>query len=111
MPQGFIYLTDLASQIKDIPPDTIVSKTLENNDSFKAVLFGFAAGQELSEHTASMPAILEFISGEAELTLGGKTMTAQPCTWVHMEANLSHSIKANVPTIMLLILLKTGKEG
>jgi len=29
------------------------------------VVFGFAQGEELSEHTASMPAVLHFLQGEA----------------------------------------------
>jgi quercetin dioxygenase-like cupin family protein len=38
---------------------------LYNDDRLKAVAFGFAQGEELSEHTASMPAILHFLLREA----------------------------------------------
>ena len=107
----FTVFSDLAAELKEVPTDLIVSKTLENNDSFKAVLFGFAAGQELSEHTASVPAILNFVSGEFDLTLGDKMLTAQPCTWVHMAAVLKHSLVARTPGTMLLILLKSGESG
>ncbi len=43
-----------------------------------SVLFGFAQGEELSEHTASMPAVLHFLQGEAKLTLGDDTVEASP---------------------------------
>jgi quercetin dioxygenase-like cupin family protein len=70
------------------------------------VLFGFAQGEELSEHTASMPAILHFLKGEAQLTLGSDQQQATPGTWVHMPAGLRHSIHARTPVVMLLLLLK-----
>ncbi|MFC1936585.1 cupin domain-containing protein [Chloroflexota bacterium] len=108
MTEKFTYFNDLATELEVIPEESIISKTLADGAEFKLVLFGFAPGQELSEHTASMPAILQFISGEAEITLGEDSMMAQPNTWVHMEANLPHSVRALTPVSMLLILLKGG---
>jgi ferredoxin len=89
-------------------PDSIVSRTLHGDDGVKAVIFGFAAGQELSEHTASMPATLVFLQGEADLKLGEDRMSAQPGTWVHMPPNMPHSITAKTPVVMLLLLLRGG---
>ena len=106
MSQSYSYLTDLAQQMPEIPPDSILSRTLFRDEHVKAILFGFAAGQELSEHTASTPVILHFVQGTARLTLGGDAMQAGPGTWVHMPANLKHSIKAKTPVVMLLVLLK-----
>ncbi len=101
-------LLRLDSLIPAIPPDSILSRTIHDDDQVKAVLFGFAAGQSLSEHTASVPAILHFLQGEADLTLGGETSSAQPGTWVHMPARLAHSITARTPVVMLLLMLKKG---
>lgn len=92
----------------DIPQAGIHSQTLHHDEQIKVVLFGFAAGEELSEHTASMPALLQIISGQARLTLGDDTVEAAPGTWAHMAAHLPHSILAVQPTIMLLTLLKQG---
>lgn len=93
----------------EVPADGILSRTLHNDDAIKIVWFGFAQGEELSEHTASMPAILEIISGKAKLTLGEKTVEeAGPGAWVHMTAELPHSVYALEPTVMLLTLLKQG---
>ena len=105
MSQSFTRITDLAKEVEP-PDDGILTRTLYNDDNVKAVIFGFGQGEELSEHTASMPAILHFIQGEAMLTLGNETVEAQPGTWIHMAANVSHSVKANTPVIMLLLLLK-----
>lgn len=100
----YTYVKDLAAT--PIPEDGILSRTLHDDDRVRVIYFGFAAGEELSEHTASMPAMLHFISGEAALTLGEDTHTAQAGTWAHMPAHLPHSIKAETPTMMILTLLK-----
>jgi quercetin dioxygenase-like cupin family protein len=101
----YTHFTDLAKEVEP-PSDGILTRTLYNNDHIKAVVFGFGQGEELSEHTASMPAILHFILGKATLTLGDETVEAQPGTWVHMPANLKHSVKTRTPVVMLLLLLK-----
>ena len=105
MKSSYTHLLDLAKEVEP-PDDGVLTRTLLNDDVVKAVIFGFGPGEELSEHTASMPAILQFIQGEATLTLGEDTVAAQPGTWIHMQPNLKHSVKTTTPTIMLLLLLK-----
>jgi quercetin dioxygenase-like cupin family protein len=101
----YTLFLDLAKEVQ--PPDKgILSRTLFNDDRLKAVLFGFGQGDELSEHTASMPAILHFLQGEAKLTLADDTLDARLGTWVHMPKGLRHSIQAKTPVVMLLLLLK-----
>lgn len=92
-----------------IPDDSTISRTIYQDDQIKAVLFGFAAGQELSEHTAATPAIMHFVQGEARMTLGQEVVEAKPGTWVHMPARLPHSLQAHTPVIMLLLLLRGAR--
>lgn len=105
MTTPYAHITDLAKEAQ--PPEKgILSRTLFNDEKVKAVIFGFAQGEELSEHTASMPAILHFIQGEAKVTLGDDTLEAKAGTWVHMPTGQRHSIQAKSPVVMLLLLLK-----
>jgi quercetin dioxygenase-like cupin family protein len=105
MTTTYTHFSDLVKEVQ--PPDKgILSRTLFNDDRLKAVLFGFAQGEELSEHTASMPAALHFLQGEAKLTLGDDTQEARPGTWVHMPKGLRHGIQAQTPVVMLLLLVK-----
>jgi quercetin dioxygenase-like cupin family protein len=104
----YTYIANLAEQ--DIPADGILSRTLHNDDQVKVVVFAFGAGQELSEHTASMPAIIHVLQGEAQLTLGNDVVEGRAGTWVHMPAQLRHRVQAKTPLIMLLLLLK-GQSG
>lgn len=100
-----IVMSHLAAQVT-IPEDGTLSRTIFQDDHLKAVLFGFAAGQELSEHTAATAAILHVLQGEATITLGSEVVTAGPQTWIHMPPRLPHSIYATTPVVMLLVLLK-----
>jgi quercetin dioxygenase-like cupin family protein len=102
---NYSLIADLADLLPEISADTIVSRSVYQDDQLKAILFGFAAGQELSEHTAARPAILHFLKGDAELTLGKDSSVARPGTWAHMEAHLPHSILAKTEVIMLLLML------
>src|SRR5262245_47574662 len=105
MSTSYTHFSDLAREAQ--PPDRgILSRTLFNDDRLKVVLFGFAQGEELSEHTASMPAVLHFLRGESGLTLGDDTLEAGPGTWAHMPQGTRHSIRARTPVVMLLLLLK-----
>src|SRR5215813_11598359 len=105
MTMTYTHISDLAKEVQ--PPEKgILSRTLFNDDRLKAVVFGFGQGEELSEHTASMPAILHFLQGAAKLTLGDDQVEATPGTWVHMPTGLRHSIQARIPVVMLLLLMK-----
>ncbi len=105
MTNQYSYYDNLIDLLPEIPPDSIVSRTFYEDDQLKGILFGFAPGQELSEHTAAKPAILHFLEGEARLTLGTDEKTASPGTWVHMAPHLPHSIVAETKLVLLLLLL------
>lgn len=102
----YTLLNNLTLEIEP-PVNGTLSRTIHQDDRLKAVLFGFAAGQELSEHTASTPAIMHFLKGEADVVLGQDKVKASAGTWIHMPARLPHSILANTPVSMLLLLLKS----
>jgi quercetin dioxygenase-like cupin family protein len=105
MSDSYTHFADLAAEVEP-PADGTLSRTLYHDERLKVVLFGFSAGQELSEHTASRPAIMQFIQGEAAVTLESDPVHARAGTWIHMPPNLKHSIRAETPLILLLLLLK-----
>ncbi len=106
MPETYNFISNMKDMIANIPVDSIVSRTVHDDEGIKVVLFGFSEGQELSEHTASQPAMLTFIKGNAQLTLGDAPFTAQPGTWVYLPPRLPHSVQATTEVLMLLVLLK-----
>jgi quercetin dioxygenase-like cupin family protein len=106
MSPAYTHIADLVAQAEP-PAQGILSRTIHNDEQLKAVVFGFDQGQELTEHTASKPAIMQIVRGEATLTLGDDTIEAQAGAWVHMPAGLRHAVKARSQVVMLLLLLKS----
>lgn len=92
MSTPYSQFADLLREVEP-PPDGTLSRTLHQDERLKAVLFGFAAGQELSEHTSSKPAVMHFLKGEATVTLGDDQAEVGPGAWIHMAAGLRHSIR------------------
>lgn len=99
------FIADLKEMAAAVPSDSIISRQLVKQDGSEAILFVFDTGQGLSEHTASRPAMLYFVQGQARLTLGEDEMDVGPGAWAYMPAKLPHSIAAQTAVTMLLIML------
>lgn len=104
--ESFTFLEDLLSETTSLPSGSILSRTLLQNKDLRVILFHFAPGQELSEHTSSKPAVLHFLSGEATVTLGTEIMQAGANSMAYMQPHLPHSIVAETEVKMLLIMLE-----
>ncbi len=105
MSTGYTFIADILEEVS-IPENGILSRTLQNDDRTKVLVFGFAPGQELSAHTAPMPAILYIARGEAALRLGSDVREARAGTLVHMPPLLEHGIQARTELVMVLVLIK-----
>lgn len=92
-------------------PEATVSRTLHRDDAVKVVLFAFAAGQELSEHTAAVPAILHFLDGKGRVTIDGREYTVCAGSWFYLPAHTPHTVQAATPLTMLLTLLMGARSG
>ncbi len=101
----YAYIEDLTKSLTQVPQDSILSRTLFRAPDSEVVMFGFAPGQRLSEHTASRPAVIHILQGEAELTLGEDRYQAGPGAWAHMDPGLPHSLQARTHVVMLLTLI------
>lgn len=88
-----------------VPPRGILSQTLSNADGVELVLFAFAPGEALAEHTSSRPAIMHFLAGDGDLTVDGAAHAARPGTWVRMPSHCRHSLVPRTPLVMALYLL------
>lgn len=81
---------------------------LYRDDQIRVVVFAFDEGQELTDHTAAVPALVQVISGRIRLDLDGDPVELEPGSWVRMEANLTHAVLALKPSVMLLTLLRSA---
>jgi quercetin dioxygenase-like cupin family protein len=104
----FEHADDLVAAAR-VPERGILSQTISDADGVRVVLFGFAPGEELSEHTAARAAILEIVAGTADLVVGGAALDGRPGTWVRMLPRTPHSVRATTPLVLLLTLLPGGE--
>jgi quercetin dioxygenase-like cupin family protein len=105
---SYTVIENLLKEVQ-IPNDGTLSRTIHRDDKVKIVLLGFAGGQELSQHTVSVPAIIEILQGDARVTLDADEKELSAGSWVYMEAGLPHAIYARTDVIMLLTML-TGTQ-
>ncbi len=95
------------SALREVAEGGIVSKPIVENEHHKIVLFTFAAGQELSEHTASVPAVIHVLEGSARVVLDGVAHEATAGSWYYMPAELRHAVQAETALTMLLTMFRT----
>ena len=93
--------------LAEVAEGGIVSKTLVENAHHKLVHFTFAAGQELSEHTTSVPAVIHVLAGAGSVSLGGEEHRAQPGSLFYMPAGLPHAVHADDELVFLLTMFRT----
>src|SRR5512146_2620508 len=103
------FMPNLSSEIT-VPNEGIISKVIHKDQFTNVTLFGFSKGQELSTHSAPTPAILQFLSGEAEVRLGDDTVKANAGSFAYMPPTLPHAISATSECVMLLIQVKVPRS-
>jgi quercetin dioxygenase-like cupin family protein len=90
----------------EIPEQGTLSRVLHDDDRLRLVLFAFDSGQELTEHTAGLPAVLQVISGRFRVTAGGDTFEIGSEAWLLLDAGQPHSLVALEPARLLLTMLR-----
>src|SRR4051794_1229947 len=75
-------------------PNGIVSRTLLRTDNSQTILFGFAEGQELTEHTSTRHALIQILSGECEFSVSGKPHQLKAGDVVYLPPSLAHAVRA-----------------
>ena len=101
---SMLDLTDVASLV-EVAADSTVSRTVLKAEGARLVLFAFDAGQELTEHTAAVPVLLQALDGSFEITAAGRTVTLLPGGVIHLGTRTPHAVLATEPSRLLLTML------
>jgi len=97
-------IQDIAAEV-EIQPGAIVSKVVQREEGLNVTVFGFDAGQELTEHRAARAAVVQVLTGRLRFTADGEELDAGPGFWLHMAPDTPHALVATEPTVMVLSLL------
>lgn len=99
------FINDLSAHA-EVPEQGTLSRVLHNDERVRLVLFAFDTGQELTEHTASVPAVLQVVSGRFGVTAGGESFEMGPESWLLLDAHEAHSLVAREPSRLLLTMVR-----
>lgn len=84
----------------------IVSRKVLATPTTRLILFGFAKGQELTEHASPSRALVQILSGSCEFSVGGKPRTLRAGDLLHLPPRVPHSVVATEPFSMLLTMVR-----
>src|ERR1039457_5953006 len=101
-------IADLLADV-NVPTEGILSRVLQKDEHVNITLFGFSPGQELSTHSAPTSAVLYFLSGESDVTLGDDVHHAGTGSFAYMPPLLPHAVAAKTATMMLLVDRKSTR--
>lgn len=99
-----------AAGLVAVADESTVSRTIIKGDGVNLVLFAFDRGQELSEHTAAMPVVLQVLDGSLEVTAGGRTEVMTPGDVLYLPSRQPHSVAATEPSRLLLTMIVAARS-
>lgn len=84
--------------------DGIVSRALLATPELRVVVFSFAPGQALTEHTNPARAVIQILSGECEFSVAGQPRSMRAGDLLHLPPRVPHAVTASTAMTMLLTL-------
>lgn len=85
---------------------SVVSQTLIKSKAGTVTVFAFDAGEGLSEHTAPFDALVLAVDGRATVSVDDTAHVLQSGQIIRFPANVGHSVHADEPFKMMLIMVK-----
>jgi len=101
------FVESLAGEVA-IQAGSTVSKVVAKDDPLRLVMFAFDVGEELTEHTASLPVVIQVIEGAVTIEASGERVQLSAGGWLFLEPNEPHTVVADQPTKMLLTMVRSA---
>lgn len=96
--------TDVVGRVEpreDRPGASII----HHDETTKIVAFEFAEGQELADHAAFHPVLIQLLRGRVEFGLPDRTIELKTGEILHLTGKLRHWVKALEPTTLTVTML------
>lgn len=93
---------------KEVPveEEQILSKTLVQRDDLGMTIFSLDQGQTIAQHTAPGDAMVNVLSGVAQITIDTTEYEVKAGESIVMPANVPHALYAKEAFQMLLVVVK-----
>lgn len=95
-------LLDLAPESEGERPG--VKKALVGHGA-RVVMFRFAAGQVLAEHTAAFPILVQCLRGRVEFVAGEQSVVLEPGSVANLDTRVPHEVRAVTDAVFQLVML------
>ncbi|MGN7249065.1 cupin domain-containing protein [Janibacter anophelis] len=76
----------------------------------RVVMFRFAAGQVLAEHTAAFPILVQCLEGEVEFVTGEQSVTLTRGAVANLDARVPHEVRGVTDAVFQLVMLDPQAE-
>ena len=84
------------------------SRALLDNDVVRVVAFAFDTGEQLTEHTASLPVVVQVLRGDLRFQVADEehVLTGGDC--VYLAPGAPHALEALSPSLVSLVMVRSG---
>ena len=95
-----------------VTPSATTSRTLLDNEAVRVVVFTFDTGEQLTEHTAAPPVVVQLVQGRMRFQVAGQDHDLAAGDCVYLAPKEPHALEAIEPSVLSLIMLRTasGRE-
>lgn len=98
-------VVDTLAEVLPISPSATTSRTLVDNEHVRVVAFTFDTGEQLTEHTAAMPVVVQVVSGSMRFEVGSQAHHLDAGDCVYLPPREPHSLEALEPCRMSLVMV------
>jgi quercetin dioxygenase-like cupin family protein len=85
------------------------SRALLDNEAARVVVFVFDTGEQLTEHTAATPVVLQLLEGRMRLQLDGVDHELVAGDVVYLAPGAPHALEALEPARLSLVLVRRDR--
>ncbi|WP_186628430.1 DUF2249 domain-containing protein [Rhodococcus sp. BP22] len=95
-----------AQQVRPVEKGKVKTRRVFKGPGVTMIRLTIDSGAVMTEHTAAVPIVLQSISGNAVIEVGGERIDMSAGAIVHVDAHVPHSVEAITPAHLLLFLLE-----
>jgi quercetin dioxygenase-like cupin family protein len=100
-----VVVAELATALPATPSAT-TSRVVVANDVVRVVAFAFDTGEQLTEHTSTMPVVVQVLRGALRFDVAGRAHDLVAGDVVYLAPNEVHALEAREPSLVSLVMIR-----
>lgn len=103
-------VTNVAEELP-VTASATTSRALIDNDAVRVVMFAFDTGEQLTEHTASVPVVVQLVRGRMRFAVAGREHELRPADCVYLASKEPHALEALEPSLLSLVMVHEDRRA